>query len=224
MTGIGAPAAEPAAAPAAPGTTAPAAAPAAAPAGPGASQPGLSSPDGLQLAVIVSAWQDSEFLLATLPRQQAEFEASGHPFNVATNPREAMDLAYELEQHLPLPASAFVNFDLGSRLSASPPLAVVAEKVLRVPDTNRPPHCRIDIFCYMHTGEVVRYHPGRSPQGDMQPHIMLPGCNLFDAALARSRGVGAALHLRPPRLEASSGATQPGGLLCTRGHDSYLLI
>ena len=42
------------------------------------------------------------------------------------------------------------------------------------------------------------------------------GCNLLDAALVRSRGVGAALHLRPPRLEASSGATQLGGLLSTR--------
>ena len=92
----------------------------------------------------------------------------------------------------------------------------MAEKVLRVRDHNRPPHCRIDFFCYMPTGEVVRYHPGRSPQGDMKPHIMLPGCNLFAAALARSVGVGAALHLRPPRLVASSGATQPGDLLCTR--------
>ena len=44
---------------------------------------------------------------------------------------------------------------------------------------------------------------------------------MFDADLARSIGVGAALHLRPPRLVAYSGATQPGGLqpgdlLCTR--------
>ena len=35
-------------------------------------------------------------------------------------------------------------------------------------------------------------------------------------AEARSVGVGAALHQRPPRLVASSGAAQPGGLLCTR--------
>ena len=37
-------------------------------------------------------------------------------------------------------------------------------------------------------------------------------------ALARSVGVGAALHLRPPRLVATSSATQPGAsrLLCTR--------
>ena len=117
---------------------------------------------------------------------------------------------------MPLPASAFVNVDLGRRLAASPLLIVVAEKVLRVPDTNRPPHCRIDFFCYMPTGEVVRYHSGCSPQADMKPHTMRWGCNLFDAALARSRGVGAALHLRPPRLGASSGAAQPGGLLCTR--------
>ena len=68
----------------------------------------------------------------------------------------------------------------------------------------------------MHTGEVVRYHPGRSPQGDMKPHTMFPDCNLFDAAEARSVGVGAALHQRPSRLVASSGAAQPGGLLCTR--------
>ena len=50
----------------------------------------------------------------------------------------------------------------------------------------------------------------------MKPHTMLPGCNLFDAASARSVGVGAALHQRPPRVVASSGAPQPGGLLCTR--------
>ena len=55
----------------------------------------------------------------------------------------------------------------------------------------------------------------------MQPHNMPPGCNLFDADLAQSVGVGAALHLRPPGLVAHSGATQPGDLppgdlLCTR--------
>ena len=132
-----------------------------------------------------------------------------------------MILAYTLHSHLPLPASAFVNFDLGAVLSASPPLVVVAEKVLRVPDSNRPPHCRIDLFCYMPTGEVVRYHPGRAREGGMKPHSMPPGCNLFDADLARSIGVGAALHLRPPQLveysrAAQPGGLQPGGLLCTR--------
>ena len=55
----------------------------------------------------------------------------------------------------------------------------------------------------------------------MQPHIMPQGCNLFQVDVAQVRGVGAALHRRPPRLEACSGATPPGGLqlgdlLCTR--------
>ena len=94
-----------------------------------------------------------------------------------------------------------------------------------MPDHNRPPQARIDLFCYLPTGEVVRQHPGRSPQGAMQPHSMPPTCNMFDVALARSVGVGAALHLRPPRLVAtssatqpgaSSSATQPGHVLCTR--------
>ena len=50
---------------------------------------------------------------------------------------------------------------------------------------------------------------------------MPPECKLFDADLARSVGVGAALHLRPPGLVAYPDATQPrdlppGDLLCTR--------
>ena len=187
-----------------------AAQPAAAPAPPGASQPGSVSP-----------WQDSDFFRVLLPRQEAAFAASGQFFHVATDPREAMNLACTLESHLPLPASTFVNFDLGRTLSASPPLVVVAEKVLRVPDSDRPPHCRVDLFCYTPTSEVVKYHPGRAREGGTQPHNAPPRCNLFDAGLARSVGVGAALHLRPPRLVAYSGATQPGSLqpgdlLCTR--------
>ena len=88
----------------------------AAPAEPGASQPGSSSFDGLQLALVVSSWEDSVFLQATLPRQQAGFATSSQVFRAATSPREAMDLAYVLEQHLPLPASALIDFDLGSHL------------------------------------------------------------------------------------------------------------
>ena len=124
-----------------------AAEPAAALAAPGASQPGPVPPVDLQLGLVERPWQDAEFLQATLPTRKSSFSGSGQVFRVATSPREAMGLAYTLEQHLPLPASAFVNFDLGSRFSASPPLVVVAEKVLRVRDHNRPPHCRIDSFC-----------------------------------------------------------------------------
>ena len=156
-------------------------------------------------------WQESVFLRTTLPRQQAEFVASGHVFNFATNPRGAMNLAYELEQYLPLPASAFVRFDLGNHLTGSQPLAVVAEKVHRLQDSNRPTYVRIDFFCYMPDGDVWRYHPC-----SMQPHVMRWGCTLFNAESAYLDGVGAALHTRPPRREASSGAPQPGDPLVIR--------
>ena len=200
---IEAPAPEPAAAPAAPNDAAPAAA--------------LTvEPDGLQLAVTLPPWHESEFLRITLPRQQAEFDASGYVVNVATNPRQAMNRAYQLEQYLPLPASAFVRFDLGNHLTGSQPLAVVAEKVLRLRDSNRPTYVRIEFFCYMPDGDVERHHPGRSREGDMQPHVMRWGCTLFNADSAYSHGVGAALHMRPPRLEASPGAPQPGDPLVIR--------
>ena len=225
-------AAEPAAAPAEPGasqpgslpfdgTATPAAEPAAASAEPGASQPGPVPLDALQLALVPVApsWQDSKFLQETLPQQEAQFAASGRDFRRATTPRQAIDLAYALQSFLPLPASAFVSSDLGRRFSAlRTPLAVVAEKVLRVREDNRPHECswRIDFFCYFPTGEVERHHPGKTRKDDMKPHIMHPGCNLFDASEACSVGVGAALHQRPPRFVASSGAVQPGELLCRR--------
>ena len=85
-------AAAPAAAPAAP-----AAEPVAAPAAPGVLQPGPLSPGDLQLALVPTGWQGSEFLHTILPQQQAALAASGQVFRVATHPREAMDLAYQLE-------------------------------------------------------------------------------------------------------------------------------
>ena len=143
------------------------------------------APDGSQLAVTLPPWAESEFLRSTLPRQQAEFDASGYVVSFATNPRQAMNLAYELEKYLPLPASAFVRFDLGNHLTGSQPLAVVAEKVHRVPDDNRPPNVRIDFFCYMPDGEVWRYHPT-----SMQRHVMRWGCTLFNVDSASLHGVG----------------------------------
>ena len=140
-----------------------------------------------------------------LPRQQQALAASGVNFHRATNARAAMDLAYELEEYLPLDASEFVTFDLRRRFSAPHALAITAEKVLRVQDHNRPPHPRIDLFCYMQDGEVIRLHPD-----SMQPHTMPWRCNLFDVPTACSVGVGAALHRRPPRRVATSCAAQLG--------------
>ena len=164
----------------------------------------------------VPAWENSEFLVTTLPRQQTAFKASTDSSRVASSARQAMDMAYELAQYLPLRASDFVNIDLGSHLSESSPVAVVAEKVLRLRDSNRPTYVRIEFFCYMPDGDVERHHPGRSREGDMQPHVMRWGCTLFNADSAYSHGVGAALHMRPPRLEASPGAPQPGDPLVIR--------
>ena len=164
-----------------------------------------------------SPWAESEFLRSTLPRQQAEFDASwcldaqAGVVSFANNPRQAMNLAYKLEKYLPLPASAFVRFDLGNHLTGSQPLAVVAEKVHRLRDSNRPTYVRIDFFCYMPDGDVERHHPC-----SMQPHVMRWGCTLFNADSAYLHGVGAALHTRPPRLEASPGAPQPGDPLVIR--------
>ena len=155
-----------------------------------------------------------------LPRQQQALAASGVNFHRATNARAAMDLAYELEEYLPLDVSQFVTFDPRHRFKAPHALVITAEKVLRVTDHNRPPHPRIDMFCYMQTGEVIRLHPD-----SMQPHTMPWRCNLFDVPTACSEGVGAALHRRPPRRVATSCAAQlgepsdvmqPGNLLCSR--------
>ena len=52
------------------GTAAPAEEPVAAPVAPGASQPGSVPPDGLQLPLVESCCQDSEFLPATLLQQK----------------------------------------------------------------------------------------------------------------------------------------------------------
>ncbi len=51
----------------------------------------------------------------------------------------------------------------------------------------------------------------------MQPHVMRHGSVLYSMELARRIGVGAALHLQPPKL-ISAGAAQLGDgvLLCSR--------
>ena len=63
----------------------------------------------------------------------------------------------------------------------------------------------------MPDGEVWRYHPT-----SMQRHVMRWGCTLFNVDSASLHGVGAVLHARPPRREASSGALQRGHALVIR--------
>ena len=140
-------------------------------------------------------------MTVVLRAQQQALAANGVIIPRATNARHAMNLAYQFEQHLPLNAQQFGPLDFRAYFSAQDALAVTAEKVLRVPDTNRRgAPCRIDFFAYMPSGEVRRYHPDTG-----QPHTMAWRCNLFDVSTACSRGVGAALHQKPP------GALQHGG-------------
>ena len=137
----------------------------------------------------------------------------------AKTPREAMDQACRLYAHLPLPAEAFVNepvCQLRNHFGAQTALQVVAEKVPRVPDTNRAPQARVDFFCYYADGRVVRHHPGRNDAQDMQPHTMHPGCNLYYLPDAREEGVGAVLHRYAPGFMPDAGAPQPGVMLCSR--------
>ena len=180
----------------------------------GASQPGENP------------WEGSVFLTKTLRQNQETLRRECPHLHLATTPREAIDKAYSLAYYLPLPVQAFVNFDilpaLGATGGAGQPAeksveAVVAERIPRVPDNNRPPSCRVDFFVYYRNGDVIRHHPGRTAQSSMHPHSMLSGSMLFSLAQAQEIGVGASLHLRPPGRAADAGAPQHGVVLCTRG-------
>ena len=180
---------------------------------------GASQPAG-------SPWKGSVFLTRTLRQNQETLRRDCPQLHLATTPREAMDKAYSLADYLPLPVQAFVDFDilpaLGATGGAGQPAeraveAVVAERIPRVPDSNRPPSCRVDFFVYCRNGDVIRHHPGRTTRSSMHPHAMPSGSALFSLAQAQEIGVGASLHLRPPGRAADAGAPQPGVVLCTRG-------
>ena len=179
----------------------------------GASQPGARP------------WEGSVFLTQILQQNQERLYTECPQLHLATTPREAIDKAYSLADYLPLPVQAFVDFDIlqalgatgGARQPAVVVEAVVAERIPRVPDNNRPPSCRVDFFLYCRNGDVIRHHPGRTAGSSMHPHSMPSGSVLFSLAQAQEIGVGASLHLRPPGRAVDAGAPQPGEVLCTRG-------
>ena len=132
-----------------------------------------------------------------------------------------------LYSHLPLKTADFTNFDVAAELN-EPGAVVVAEIVKRVPDPNRAPKKRVDFFCYKMNGDVVRHHPGHTRAQSMTPHCMPWGSLCFHIDDAAQQGVGASLHLMPPRmvhapnlpLADHPGVPQPGDpalhLLATR--------
>ena len=189
----------------------------------GAVQPGEDGPAG---AGHLDEWREAPFFTRLLPSQELPDD-----FPVATTLRQAVDASCgALFESLPLLCSTFCNFDVAERLHEAGAV-VVAEKVIKIPDGNRPPLCRVDFFCYHAGGAVVRCHPGRTTATTMLPHRMLPGSVLFRKATAREVGVGAALHAEPPgvvrdaqrALPAAPGpggdlanALQVGGIVATR--------
>ena len=174
----------------------------------GAAQPGGDGPTG---AGHLGEWREAPFFTRVLPSQ----ELPGR-FRVATNLRQAIDASCgALFEYLPLLCSTFCNFDVAEQLHEAGAV-VVAEKVIKIPDGNRPPLCRVDFFCYHAGGAVVRCHPGRTKATTMKPHRMLPGSVLFRKATAWEVGVGAALHAEPPGVvrdaqRALPAAPGPGG-------------
>ena len=160
-----------------------------------------------------------------MPQNQEKLRRERQQVPLALTPREAIDRAYELQDYLPLLVEAFACHDifptLGAAAGAGQPAclveAIVAEKIPRIPDNNRPLSCRVDFFLYCRNGDVIRHHPGRTKRSSMHPHRMLFGSVLFSLTQAQEIGVGASLHLRPPGRAPDAGAPQPGVVLCTRG-------
>ena len=134
--------------------------------------------------------------------------AFGGAFAKQTNLRSAMQCP--LFEYLPLLLTDIVtpSCDLGL-LAAPRESVVVAEKVPRVQDINRPGQCRVDFFVYEAGGEVVRHHPGGSRKLDMTPHRMRNGSSVFLVAAAVADGVGAALHRMPPAWAEQMNSLSP---------------
>ena len=133
-------------------------------------------------------------------------------------PDGALNLAYELYDHLPLSDRALSNGSLKQWLNISDALFVAAEMIPRIPDHNRAGLNRVDLFAYMPTGEVFRFHPGHKAKDDAHVQRMRNDSHLFDYAHAAASGVGSALHAVPPGFLASAGAPQPGVFAVTPAH------
>jgi len=162
----------------------------------GASQPGDAADAPLA---------QRPFFTDVLPRQHRVLDRILPDRRKAGTLREVVDQACgPLYDHLPLSTSAFATFDVAEALG-EPGAIVVAEVIMRVPDANRPPRKRVDLFCYKDNGDVVRHHPGRTKAQNMKPHCMPSTTLLFHSADAAQNGVGAALHATPPGLLSLGG-------------------
>ena len=156
-------------------------------------------------------WLDSAVSSIVLPHRSQQLLDSGLVFVRGDNLRDVINLAADrLYDYLPLPISVIASVDVEKELCLQDAVMVTAERVNRIYDHNRPPKLRVDIFAYLVSGEVVRYHPGRNRKADAQPHRMsFPSC-LYCLEDALTRGVGQSLHVKPPgAVDFYGGASQP---------------
>ena len=180
----------------------------------GASQPG-GAPQSLPSAGASQPeeepqsvpWNQTEFFLTYLPAQVEAVSTDGETYRKANGAREALQLACQLYDFLPLPDYAIAECDLKGALQVNDAMFVAAERINRVIDHNRLPQQRVDLLAYMATGEVIRFHPGSSPRQDAKPHRMATGSCLLSFDDAAAFGVGQALHRMPVDLLYGSGAS-----------------
>ena len=149
----------------------------------------------------------------------------------AKTPGDAMNLALSLYEFLPLSVAVLFEGDILSSmmksgvLTAHPVIAVVAERVSRVPDANRAGKCRVDFFVYRKNGEVVRFHPGCKSDQDMKIQVIPADSAVYSKRLAFAHGVGAGLHTLPPGMARTDNGIvsgHVGGADSTR-HEKCLL-
>jgi len=163
-------------------------------------------------------WMETPFYSECLAAGPRNLMQAGVQYAKAETAREALNLAYQLYNWLPLSDTALSNGQLKDWLNISDALFVAAERVPRVSDANRAQLNRVDFFAYMPSGEVFRYHPGRTAKDDAHPHRMRADSQLFQFDVAAVTGVGSALHAVPPGFLASAGAPQPGVFAVTPVH------
>lgn len=153
------------------------------------------------------------------PREWDVFQTHLPRSTEQLTPREAINRAYNLYEHLPLfvehitPSQALLEQCINKgylTLNHEDVLCVTAERIPRVTDTNRKGCNRVDFFVYLKNESVLRFHPGRTTNTWAKPHMMLPNTRLFSRERACLTGVGNALHMTPPGLVQNiDGADQP---------------
>ena len=155
-------------------------------------------------------WKDTHFFLSYLKDQHiAVMTKAGRDvkdeFAKLCDPRRALLLACgELYNYLPLHL-IFNGRCLKYSLGVPEALFVTAEVITRVTAGNHESYkCQVDLFAYLPSGHVHRYHPGDRPERHASPcQVLRTDSHLFQIDVATTTGVGSALHLVPPGLASA---------------------